>query len=94
MSKNNTNWKLNIWDAIEAEDDKFEVTWITNDDKFQGRVTLSHADCRIFRQLLLDRCIDQKMWKEILDGNISKFKSHMIGNKTRAKKEEVINEEV
>ena len=85
MSKNNINWKLNIWDAIEAEDNKFEVTWITNDDKFQGRVTLSNADCRIFRQLLLDKCVDIACWELLKSGDISCLKSHQAGNRTRVK---------
>lgn len=87
MSKNNINWKLNIWDAIEAEDDKFEVTWITNDPRFQGRVTLSHEDCRLFRQLLLDKCVDELFWELLKSGDTSCLRSgHQPGNRSRAKK--------
>jgi len=79
------NFKLNIWDAIEIEDNKFEVIWATNDPKFQGRVTLSHEDCRLFRQLLLDRCVDVPCWELLKSGDTSCLRSgHQPGNKTRA----------
>jgi len=83
------NFKLNVWDAIEIEDTKFDVTWATNDPKFQGRVTLSVEDSRIFRQLLLDRCIDQAAWQLLKTGDISCLKSHQAGNRTRVKNDRI-----
>jgi len=81
------NYKLNIWDAIEIEDTKFDITWATNDPRFQGRVTLSREDSRLFTQLLLDKCVDVACWELLKSGDTSCLRSgHQPGNRSRAKK--------
>ena len=83
-----TNWKLNVWDAIEIEDTKFEITWITNDPKFQGKVTLSIEDRKLFTQLLLDKCVDVACWELLKSGDVSCLRSgHQPGSRSRAKRQ-------
>ncbi len=78
------NYKLNSWDAIEIEDTKLEITWITNDPKFQGKVTLSIEDRKLFTQLLLDKCADVACWELLKNGDTSCLKNgHQPGNRTR-----------